>query len=110
MTDCIFCKIVGGNTPTKFIYEDDEIVVFPDLHPKAKTHLLVTPKEHITSLFAIKDHHSKLLAHILNTLPRLAKQLGLHGFRTIVNTGRDGGQEIDHLHFHFLAGDLHKIG
>jgi len=109
MTDCIFCKIAAGNTPTKFIYEDDEIVVFPDLHPKAETHLLVTPKEHINSLNEIRDEHTKLIAHMINTLPRLARQLGLHGFRTVINTGKDGGQEINHLHVHFLAGSLPRF-
>lgn len=109
MTDCIFCKIAGGNTPTKFIYEDDEIVVFPDLHPKAQTHLLVVPKEHIISLNEIRDEHTKLISHMINTLPRLARQLDLHGFRTVINTGKDGGQEINHLHVHFLAGSLNKF-
>lgn len=109
MTDCIFCKITAGKTPTKFIYEDDEIVVFPDLHPKAKTHLLITPKLHIESLNHIHDQHSKLIAHMINTLPRLAKQLGIHGFRTVINTGKDGGQEINHLHIHFLAGNLQSF-
>jgi len=109
MTDCIFCKIASGKTPTKFIDEDDEIVVFPDLHPKATTHLLVTPKQHIISLNEIKDEHTKLIAHMMNTLPRLAKQLGIHGFRTVINTGKDGGQEINHLHIHFLAGNIPRF-
>lgn len=107
MSDCIFCKICAGELDTKFIYEDDLVVVFPDIHPKATTHLLVTAKKHIPSLNALDEKEdSKLMAHMLCLLPKLAKQLDIKGFRTIINTGREGGQEIDHLHFHFLAGKL----
>jgi len=109
MNDCIFCKIAAGEMDTKFIYEDEQVVVFPDLHPKATTHLLVTSKKHIPSLNAITDQDAKLMAHMIATLPRVAKELGLKGFRTVINTGREGGQEIDHLHFHLLAGTLPKF-
>lgn len=110
MTDCIFCKITAGDMNTKFVYEDDLLVVFPDLYPKAKIHLLITPKQHITSLMSVTEDDSQLMAHMLSTLPKIAKQLGIKGFRTIINTGKDGGQEIDHLHFHLLAGSLPKFG
>lgn len=109
MTDCIFCKIAAGEMDTKFIYEDEQIVVFPDLYPKAKTHLLVTPKQHISSLMSVRVDEAQLMAHMVCMLPNIAKQLGLKGFRTIINTGREGGQEIDHLHFHLLAGNLPKM-
>lgn len=111
MEDCIFCKICSGAMNTKFIYEDEHVVVFPDIHPKASTHLLVTSKKHITSLKAVDEQQdAKLMSHMLCLLPKLAQQLGINGFRTIINTGREGGQEIDHLHFHLLAGNLPKFG
>lgn len=110
MTDCIFCKITAGKMDTKFIYEDEHLVVFPDLYPKAKTHLLITPKRHIDNLMMLTDQDSPLVAHMLNMLPKIAKELGIKGFRTIINTGKEGGQEIDHLHFHLLAGNLPKFG
>lgn len=109
MNDCIFCKIAAGEMDTRFVYEDEQVVVFPDLHPKATTHLLVTSKKHIPSLNQITDQDAKLMAHMIGTLPRVAKELGLKGFRTVINTGREGGQEIDHLHFHLLAGSLPKF-
>lgn len=109
MTDCIFCKITAGETNTKFIYEDDQIVVFPDLYPKAKTHLLITPKQHISSLMDVNMEDAQLMAHMLCMMPHIAKQLGIKGFRTIINTGKEGGQEIPHLHFHLLAGNLPKF-
>jgi histidine triad (HIT) family protein len=85
--------------------------VFKDIRPKADTHLLVTSRKHITSLKEINEvEDAKLMAHMLCLLPKLATQLNIPGFRTIINTGAAGGQEIDHLHFHFLAGNLPKFG
>ena len=95
---------------TKFIYEDEHVVVFPDIKPKATTHVLLTSKKHITSLNALDDSDTALMGHMVQLLPKIAKQLGIHSFRTIINTGRDSGQEIDHLHFHLLAGNLIKFG
>lgn len=110
MTNCIFCKIAAGELNTKFIYEDEDVIVFPDIKPKATTHMLVVPKKHITSLNALEDSDSLLMARMVQLLPKIAKQLGIKGFRTIINTGKEGGQEIDHLHFHLLAGNLMKFG
>jgi histidine triad (HIT) family protein len=110
MTDCIFCKIAAGEMNTKFIYEDDQIVVFPDLYPKATTHMLVTSKQHISSLLSVTEDDAQLMAHMVCMLPKIAKILGLKGFRTIINTGKEGGQEINHLHFHLIAGNLPKFG
>lgn len=110
MTNCIFCKIARGSMDTKFLYEDEQVVVFSDIRPKATTHLLVTPKKHIDSLNSLDDSDTQLMGHIVQLLPKIAKQLGLKGFRTIINTGREGGQEVDHLHFHLLAGNLMKFG
>jgi histidine triad (HIT) family protein len=110
MSDCIFCKIVAGEMDTKFIYEDELVVVFPDIRPKATTHLLITSKKHIPSLNSLDEHDTKLMGHMVQLLPAIARQQGIHSFRTIINTGRDSGQEVDHLHFHLLAGNLPKFG
>ncbi len=110
MTDCVFCKIAAGKLNTRFIYEDDQVVVFDDLHPKAKIHVLVTPKKHIPNLMSLDEDHVQLMAHTMLMIPEVARILGLKGFRTIINTGKEGGQEIDHLHIHMLAGDLPKFG
>jgi histidine triad (HIT) family protein len=105
MTDCIFCKIISNDIPADKIFEDDFLVVFRDIRPKAKVHLLIVAKEHIPSLFWANSTHEKLLSHMLLTAPLIAKQEGLlNGFRTVINTGSGGGQEIDHIHFHVLGG------
>lgn len=109
MTDCIFCKIVKKQIPTELLFEDDQTLVFKDIHPKANTHLLIISKEHINSLSHASEQHAKLLSHMLLLLPKLAMDLGLDGFRTILNTGKGGGQEIDHIHFHLLSGNLHPM-
>jgi len=107
MADCIFCKIIAGQIPTDFIYQDDKIVVFNDIRPKAKVHLLIVSKEHLPSLLEAKPENSDLLAHMTLSLPKIAKEQGLeNGFRTIINTGSGGGQEIDHIHFHLLGGGM----
>ena len=110
MSDCIFCKIVAGNIPSDLVYQDEKLVVFRDLHPKAKTHLLLVPRVHIKSLLEVEEEHRDLLAHMMLILPKVASDAGLKtGFRTIINTGAGGGQEIDHLHFHLLGGGLPKF-
>ncbi len=105
MSDCIFCKILAGDIPSTKVFEDDQIYVFKDLYPKADVHLLVIPKLHIARLDEAKTEHADLLAHMMLSLPTLAKSQGLDtGFRTIINTGPGGGQEVDHLHIHILGG------
>ena len=105
MSDCLFCKIAAGEIPSDTVYEDDQVIVFKDLYPKANVHLLVVPREHIESLNEMDASHDALMAHIMRLLPELAKQQGLDtGFRTIINTGPGGGQEIFHLHIHLLGG------
>lgn len=105
MSDCLFCKIAAGEIPSDTVYEDDQVIVFRDLYPKAAVHLLVVPREHIESLKEMDVSHDALLAHMMRLLPKLAEEQGLStGFRTIINTGRGGGQEIFHLHIHLLGG------
>ena len=105
MSDCLFCKIAAGEIPADIVFEDERVVVFRDIYPKADVHLLVIPREHIASLNELEPAHDALLAHMMRLLPKLAKEQGLDtGFRTIVNTGAGGGQEIFHLHIHLLGG------
>ena len=106
MNDCIFCKIVAGEIPSSRIFEDELIYVFKDINPKASVHLLVIPKQHIARLDHANQQHASLLAHMMLSLPKIAESQGLdNGFRTIINTGPGGGQEVDHLHIHILGGD-----
>ncbi|MDD5388615.1 MAG: histidine triad nucleotide-binding protein [Gallionellaceae bacterium] len=103
---CIFCKIVAGEIPCKKIYEDSDVLVFHDIHPIAPVHFMIIPKEHIASLADAHARHEMLLGRILLLAPDLAREQGLDdGFRTIINTGRGGGQEVFHLHVHVIGGN-----
>jgi histidine triad (HIT) family protein len=102
--DCIFCKIVSGAIPSKKIYEDDEVIAFHDINPSAKVHFLIVPKLHIESLASCEEQHQALLGKVLLLAPKLAKEQGLAGFKTLINTGRDGGQLVFHIHVHVLGG------
>jgi histidine triad (HIT) family protein len=105
MTDCLFCKIVDGKLPSDRVYEDDQVVVFKDIYPKAPVHLLMVPRVHFASLNELVPEHDSLMVHMLRLLPVLARKQGLdNGFRTIINTGPGGGQEVPHLHIHILGG------
>lgn len=104
MSDCIFCKIVNGDIPAKTVYEDEHLLAFHDIAPKADTHLLVIPKAHIENLNDLQPEHQNLMGHLIMTLPKIAAGQGLTGFRTIANTGAEGGQEVFHMHFHILGG------
>jgi histidine triad (HIT) family protein len=105
MTDCIFCRIAAGEIPARKVFEDEHFVAFHDLHPKAAVHLLVIPRKHITSLAELPPGDEGLMGQMMRLLPQLARDQGLDGFRTIINTGRSGGQEIFHLHIHLLGGE-----
>ena len=104
--DCIFCKIIKGEIPSTKVYEDEEILAFKDINPAAPIHILIIPKKHIDSLAAMQDGDEKIIGKIYNVINIIAEQQGVKekGFRVIVNCGKDGGQEVGHLHFHLLAG------
>ena len=105
MSDCLFCKIIAGDIPSSKVYEDEQIFAFKDINPQADVHLLVIPKIHIESLDQLNNEYHDLMAHMMLKLPELAQSQGLNnGFRTIINTGPDGGQEVGHLHIHILGG------
>jgi histidine triad (HIT) family protein len=104
--NCIFCKIAAGEIPCKKIYEDSDVIAFHDIHPAAPVHFMIIPKEHIASLADAQVRHEVLLGRVLLLAPMLAKEQGLgDGFRTIINTGRGGGQEVFHLHVHVIGGN-----
>lgn len=106
MNDCLFCKIATGEIPGDLVYEDDKVVAFKDINPKAEVHLLVIPRDHIDSLNELTPEHDAVMAHMMRVIPQLAKSQGLmNGFRTIINTGKGGGQIIFHLHAHLMGGE-----
>lgn len=105
MDDCIFCKIIAGQIPAKKIYEDDDLIAFHDIHPIAKVHFLMVPKLHVASLAECDSNQQAILGKMLLLAPRLAAEQGLRGFRTMINTGKEGGQEVFHLHVHVFGGD-----
>jgi histidine triad (HIT) family protein len=105
MKDCLFCRIIAGEIPSSKVFEDEQVVVFKDIHPKADVHLLMVPRIHVASLDNLNESHDAVMAHMMRLLPRIAKEQGLNtGFRTIINTGPGGGQEVFHLHIHLLGG------
>ena len=105
MSDCLFCKIARGEIPCSKVYEDDEVLAFHDIHPAAPVHFMLIPKLHLDSLMQAEDAHAALLGKMLLLAPMLAKEQGLNnGFRTVINTGKGGGQEVFHFHIHVIGG------
>jgi diadenosine tetraphosphate (Ap4A) HIT family hydrolase len=107
MDDCIFCKIAAGEIPSETVYEDEEIMAFKDLQPQAPVHVLVIPRKHISSLDEVQesDEDKELIGHLMSKIRIIAAQLGLgNGYRIVANTGEDGLQTVQHLHFHLLGG------
>ena len=108
MEDCIFCKIVNGEIPSKKVYEDEDILAFHDIDPAAPIHILVIPKKHIATLSDLKTEDEALVGKIFTTINKIAEKEGFkeNGFRVIANCGKDGGQEVMHIHFHILGGKV----
>jgi histidine triad (HIT) family protein len=103
--DCLFCKIVEGKIPSNRVYEDDLCMAFPDINPQAPTHLLIIPKQHISSQARAIAEHTPLLGHLMAVAADLARMRNLdRGYRVVINTGEDGGQTVNHLHLHLLGG------
>ncbi|MFA6014034.1 MAG: histidine triad nucleotide-binding protein [Gallionellaceae bacterium] len=102
---CIFCKIANGEIPCRKIYENDDVIAFHDIHPVAPVHFMLIPKLHLASLLEADDTHAALLGKMLVLAPKLANEQGLsNGFRTVINSGKGGGQEVFHLHIHIIGG------
>jgi len=104
--DCIFCAIVEGSIPGDIVYEDDDVVAFKDINPKAPVHVLIVPRRHVRSVNELTEEDAGLIGHICLVARRLAQELGVaeSGYRIVSNNGPDGGQEVDHLHVHLLGG------
>lgn len=107
--NCIFCKIVAKQIPSRPVHEDALVYAFHDINPWAPVHFLLIPKAHIPSLAHVTDGHAALMAHMMALIPRLALQEGCNpypegGYRVVTNTGSEGGQEVHHLHFHIMGG------
>jgi histidine triad (HIT) family protein len=103
--DCLFCKIAAGVIPVTRLYEDDSVLAFPDINPQAPVHILIIPKRHFASLAQISSTETELLGELLLAVSNIAHQQKLdNGFRTVINTGTEGGQTVDHLHLHLLGG------
>lgn len=106
MENCVFCNILKGNIPSQKVYEDELVYAFRDINPAAPVHILIIPKEHISSANALEQKHEALVGHILTTAAKIAKQEGFaeEGYRIVNNCGENAGQTVFHLHFHVLAG------
>jgi histidine triad (HIT) family protein len=106
MEDCIFCKMIKGEIPVNKVYEDDEILAFYDINPATPIHILVIPKKHIDCIAHMQKEDEQLIGKIYGVINKIAEEKGFkeNGFRVIVNSGKDSGQEVMHLHFHVLAG------
>ena len=105
MSDCIFCRIVEGTIPSRKVYEDDDMLAFHDIEPQAPVHFMIIPKRHVASLAECGDGEAPVLGRMMAMAGRLAREQGAtDGFRTVVNTGRVGRQDVYHLHIHILGG------
>jgi histidine triad (HIT) family protein len=106
MDECIFCKIVNKEIPSKIVYEDKDILAFNDINPQAPTHILLIPKEHFGSLNAIPEEKKEILSYLLLKARQIAEEKGIaqSGYRIVLNTERDSGQEVFHIHLHLLGG------
>jgi histidine triad (HIT) family protein len=105
MDDCLFCRIIRGEIQCREVYQDDEVLAFHDINPIAPVHFMLVPKLHLATLADAGDADQALLGRMLLLAPRLAREQGLEdGFRTVINTGKGGGQEIFHLHIHIIGG------
>lgn len=104
--NCIFCKIIAGETPSEMVYEDDVCVAFKDLNPQSPSHVLIVPREHIESLDKARNKHQETLGYLHLVAAEIAREEGIaeSGYRTVINTNGDGGQTVFHLHVHLLGG------
>ena len=106
MDSCIFCKIAKGEIPSAKVFENDQVVAFNDINPKAKVHILVVPKKHIESVKHLEKIDKNLVGGLIMAAQEIAKEKNLSGYKLVINVGREGGQLVDHLHLHLLSGDV----
>ena len=110
---CIFCRIIAGEIPGQFVHQDDRVVAFRDINPRAPVHVLVVPREHIQSLATLTPAHQELSGRLIEVAAEVARTEGVaeRGFRVTINTGPESGSEVAHLHLHVLAGrQMHAMG
>ena len=108
--DCVFCKIVSGALPAKRLVEDEELIAFHDISPQAPFHALVIPKQHFATLNELDEEHASMAGRMFLIAKRLAAEHSLPGYRVVVNTNREGGQVVFHVHMHVLGGRQMKAG
>lgn len=110
MSDCIFCKIINGEIPSKKVYEDDDILAFEDINPMAKVHILLIPKKHIATAADLREEDAAVIGKIFLVAKKIAEEKGMaeDGYRIVNNCKNHGGQEVFHIHFHLLGGE--KLG
>jgi histidine triad (HIT) family protein len=106
MEDCIFCKIIKGEIPCTKFFENENIFAFLDIKPKAKVHILIVPKKHIESVKTLEEIDKNLIGEMVLVAQKIAKDKNLDGYKLILNVGREGGQEVDHLHLHLVSPDV----
>ena len=106
MDNCLFCRIINREIPSKIVYEDDKVLAFHDVEPKAPIHILLIPKTHLASLNDLASDHEGVMAHLTLSISKVAEIMGIKdsGYRVIVNCGKDSGQAVAHLHYHILGG------
>ncbi len=104
--DCIFCKIINGEIPSAKVFENDTLIAFNDINPKAKVHVLIVPKKHIESVKTLEDADKNLVGELVLAAQKIAKEKNLEGYKLIFNVGREGGQLVDHLHLHLVSPDV----
>ncbi len=106
MSDCLFCKIIAGDIPSALVHQDDSLVAFKDINPQAPLHMLIVPRKHIASLNDLSAEDDALVGSMIRRAAALAKEHGYHerGYRTVLNTNREAGQTVFHIHLHLLAG------
>ncbi|PCJ23587.1 MAG: histidine triad nucleotide-binding protein [SAR86 cluster bacterium] len=104
--DCLFCKIIAGEIPSNKVYSDDDVYAFYDINPAAPQHILIIPKKHLTDITSATNEDQALIGKLLLKANEIAREQGLveNGFRYVINTGKDGGQTVYHLHLHILGG------
>jgi histidine triad (HIT) family protein len=111
MDNCLFCRIVNKEIPSRIVYEDDLVLGFNDIQPQAPVHVLLIPKTHVASMNDVGKEHGELIAHLTSVVPQVADKMGIKdsGYRLVVNCGKDGGQTVSHLHYHILGGKTLEV-
>lgn len=103
--DCVFCKIIKKKIPSEIIFENETVIAFPDINPKAKIHILIVPKEHREGLTALKQEDISLVGRLMVSVQEVARKMNMASFRAIINSGPEAGQTVFHLHLHLLSPD-----